>query len=181
MLRGFQIKPGANGHLVRIADGVDIDQGGHWQLVGPGDLGERLPAPHGVLARPWSHLNRGRLRLGLSDHRVAGKLQCLSNLHVVGVAQAVHEHQIPAAHAVAGSDVAQGVAWLNPVAPWACTHPWTGDFKSAACFDVIGITQSVEAHELTGTDPVAVGNLRKRFTGLHRDRCGCGRQREKGR
>ena len=97
------------------------------------------------------------------------------HLDVVGVAQTVHEHQIPAAHAVSSRDVVQGVAWLNPVAARARIHLRTGDLKSTACFDVVGVAQSVQAHELAGADAITVSDFRKRLAGLHRDRCGCGR------
>ena len=154
---------GPNRHLVGVIDGVEINQGGHGNLIGAGDLGEGLTSGHGVRFSVWVGINgRGlglRHWLWLGKHGRCGQLQRLAKLNMISALKAVDGDQIPFTDAILSRNATKGVSPFNGVTSLASADNAPGtawQTQPLPNFHVVGITDSISPHQASNRYAVAI-------------------------
>ena len=161
-------------------NGIDRHQATHGHPIAIGNFREAFAGAHHV--RAGALAERGWC--GGCCRHLAGHLEGLAHLDVVGPAEAIEGDQLVEAHALADGDFGEGVSLPHghPAGGHGATAggaaagaPLARHLQLLARLDVVGLADAVELHQPLHADAGAVGDFREGLARFHRHITGQGR------
>ena len=160
--------------MVGLAEAIEGDQLVEAHALTVGDFREGVAFSHGHPASGNGAASGG----AAARATLAGHLEGLAHLDVVGLAEAIESDQLVEAHALAVGDFGEGVSL--PHGHSAGGHGATAGGAAAGAplarhlqllphLHVVGLADAVELHQPLHADAGAVGDFREGLARFHRD------------